>query len=176
LDKAPAGVLYCGRSLEKETDRMEPQDNDNLILIRRFIEEAIEKGNLEVVDEIFAEHFAYHRNADPTMSGGRATYREGLRRSHATWPDRKVTVTHLLCDGDYVMARLESYATHQGVYQGIPRTGRPVMWVTTALFQFAEGRITEGWVSEDALSILQQIGAVTIHPPNAPPTQTAVRF
>src|SRR5262249_14707162 len=120
--------------------------------------------------------FAYHRNADPTLSGGRAAYKEGLRRAHIAWPDRKVTVTHLNCDGDYVVARIESYATHQGVYQGVERTGRPVMWVTTGIFQFANGRITEAWVSEDTLSILQQLGAVTIHQPEAPPPAPPVRF
>jgi len=136
----------------------------NLILLRRFLTEVLEGGNLDLVDELFAENFAYHRNTKPPLAGGRERYKERMRRLRAAWPDRRDTVTHMFGADDYVAVRVESYATHQGPIYGIPATGRPVMWVTNGIFQLAEGRITEAWVSEDTFAMLQQMDVVAIRP------------
>jgi predicted ester cyclase len=55
----------------------------------------------------------------------------------------------------------ESYrGTHQGDFQGIPPTGKPVTFTSIDVYHIAGGKIVEVWSQIDLLSLLQQLGVV----------------
>ena len=50
--------------------------------------------------------------------------------------------------------------THQGEIMGIAPTGNRVMVAGTSIERVVDGRIEETWDNYDALSMMQQIGAI----------------
>jgi predicted ester cyclase len=68
----------------------------------------------------------------------------------------------LLAVGDKVIARYSGKGTHSGTFLGVAPTGRSVSYSGIIIWRFVEGKVVEEWTSWDALSILQQLGAVSI--------------
>ena len=50
--------------------------------------------------------------------------------------------------------------THSGPLMGVPATGKPISVLATGIFRVVNGKLAENWVNLDALSLMQQIGAV----------------
>jgi predicted ester cyclase len=66
----------------------------------------------------------------------------------------------LIAEGDLVAARYLVQGTHQGVFLGIPGSGRQVRIQAVESYRLADGKLAEQWVVMDALGLLQQLGAV----------------
>jgi predicted ester cyclase len=43
---------------------------------------------------------------------------------------------------------------------GVPPTGREVAWSAIIAFRIVDGRITDQWLEQDQLGLMQQLGAV----------------
>jgi predicted ester cyclase len=50
--------------------------------------------------------------------------------------------------------------THQGVFQGIPPTGRPVTLTGISIWRVNGGTIVESWHELDTLGLIQQLGVI----------------
>jgi predicted ester cyclase len=145
---------------------------DNKAIARRLYEEALNTGNIAVVDELVAPSIVLHYDY-PADSPGPAEPPSGLEAikhfvSHVrtTFPDYHFTVELQVAEGDLVVTRGTARGTHQGKYwdstwQDIPPTAKQVTWTETAIDRIVEGKIVENWINEDALGRLQQIGALS---------------
>jgi predicted ester cyclase len=70
------------------------------------------------------------------------------------------TIEDLIAEGDKVVARWRSRATHQGEYMGIPQTGKEVQFTGISFYRIEEGKIAESSTVEDQFGLMCQIGAV----------------
>ena len=144
---------------------------DNKAIARQLYEEALNTGNLAIVDELVAPTIVLHYDY-PTDRPGSAEPQHGLEAikhfiSHLsiTFPDYHFTVEFQVAEGDLVVTRGTARGTHQGEYWDstfgdIPPTAKQVTWTETAIDRIADGKIVENWINEDALGRLQQIGAL----------------
>jgi steroid delta-isomerase-like uncharacterized protein len=103
-------------------------------------------GSLDAAEELYAAEQAEAARQEA------ADYRRGF-------PDVANTIEDLIAEGDKVVARWRSRATHKGEYMGIPPTGREVEVTGITLYRIQAGKIAEVWNVEDKLGLLQQIGA-----------------
>ena len=103
-------------------------------------------GNLDAAEELFAAEEAEAARQEA------ADYRLGF-------PDVANTIEDLIAEGDNVVARWRSRATHQGEYMGIPPTGKEVEVTGITLYRIEGSKIAESWNVEDKLGLLRQIGA-----------------
>ncbi len=55
----------------------------------------------------------------------------------------------MLAEGDRVVTRLTVRGTHQGDFQGIPPTGKPVTVSGINIDRIANGKIQESWAQFD---------------------------
>ncbi|MBZ0294082.1 MAG: ester cyclase, partial [Anaerolineae bacterium] len=78
----------------------------------------------------------------------------------AAFPDFQLTIEEQVSEGDRVATRWNIQGTHQGEFQGIAATGRPVKVTGMTIFRIAAGKVTDGWTNEDELGLMRQIGAV----------------
>lgn len=78
----------------------------------------------------------------------------------AGFPDLTVHVGTLLADGDLVAVHFRARGTHLGLFAGVPPTARRCEASCTAVYRVEGGRIAEAWVTWDALSLMEQLGAV----------------
>lgn len=63
--------------------------------------------------------------------------------------------------------RLAVTGTHEGVFQGIPRTGKKVSFGATAIATVVDGKVEENRVHADIMGLMQQLGAIPA-PSNGP--------
>jgi len=121
---------------------------ENKDLVRREQEELWNHtGNLDAAHELFASEQAEAARQEA------ADFRRGF-------PDVVSTIEDLIAEGDKVVARWRSRATHQGEYMGIPPSGEAVEFTGISVYRIEGGKIAESWNSEDQLGLLRQIGAV----------------
>jgi predicted ester cyclase len=136
-------------------------------IVRRFFEEVINQGRIDVADELFAPNFSGHG-----LAGRGATGPEGPKRAAREWraafPDIHFTVNDLIAEGERVVVHVTLSGTHHGTFMGVAPTGRRVTADGVELARLAEGRIVEeGWHFMDELGLLRQLGALAGHRPGA---------
>ncbi len=123
--------------------------------------EAINKGNLEEFNDVFAADVKDHDPAPDQGKGPQGFIGFFTQFRHA-FPDLKVAVEHMVADEDNVAIAYTMTGTQEGPFQGIPATGKKVKARGMQIAKFnSDAKITERWGSSDEMGIMQQIGAVT---------------
>jgi steroid delta-isomerase-like uncharacterized protein len=128
----------------------------NKALVSRVVNEAQTQGNLDVVDEIFADDFIDHTpfpGVPPTREGVKMLF--GYLRG--AFPDLRVCVHEQIADDEKVVTRKSFEGTHRGEFMGVPATGRPVSFEVIDILTFRNDRIIEHRVMFDRLGIQQQL-------------------
>ena len=139
-------VTPRGKPVEKEEMNMSAEQNK--AVVRREQEELWNhNGNLDAAEEIFAPDYAAAAKQEA------ADFRQGF-------PDVVSNIEDLIAEGDKVVARWTSRATHQGEYMGIPPTGKKVEFTGISVYRIEGGKIAESWNVEDQLGLMRQISAV----------------
>jgi steroid delta-isomerase-like uncharacterized protein len=137
---------------------MSPEDNK--AIVRRYLEEAWNKGNVGILDELMTPTYARY------MSGQAAPLnREGQKQRISTFqralPDLHLTIEDMIAEGDKVVFRVTLRGTQQGTLMGIPPTGKQVSLTAIDIARVADGKIVEHWGQMDMLGLLQQLGALS---------------
>jgi steroid delta-isomerase-like uncharacterized protein len=132
---------------------------DNKALARRFIEEAFNKGNAAVIDELVSEDFLWHGFNETRR--GRDVIAASVRAIRNGFPDFHVVIDESLAEGDKVVQRQTQSGTHLGEYAGVAATGTPIRTTEISILRIVDGMICEGWINVDELTKLRQIGAVS---------------
>ena len=153
---AAAFLVACGDSASSDTDAT---TKANLEVVSRFIEEFKNKANQEIVDELMSPDFVHHLT-DPRLPEGREAIKLLGQSIVAGFPDVHASVQDLLADGDKVIERTQTSATHTGEFNGIPPTGRQVGWTEMHIYRLEGGKIVEMWSEIDLLGLLVQLGAI----------------
>ena len=83
-----------------------------------------------------------------------------MRTFTAAFPDAKIVIEDSVSEGDTVASRWTITGTHQGDFQGVPPTGRPITMKGIDFSRVVDGRIAEHWAQFDVLAVMQQIGAL----------------
>jgi steroid delta-isomerase-like uncharacterized protein len=135
-----------------------PVSEENKAIARRYVEEAINQRNLDLLDELFASEFIDH-----TASPGQAPGVEGLNQFFAMmdagFPDFRATIEDMIAEGSKVAVRFTFRGTHQGDFVGIPPTSKQVTMQGIDILRVENGKVTELWGQEDMLGLMQQLGA-----------------
>ncbi len=128
--------------------------------VRRLIDEAWNKGNLKVVDELCTSDIMNNDPMNP-VRGIEAT--KGLVRKYRTaFPDCRLDIDEIISTGDKVVTRWRYSGTQNGPLEGIQPTGRRVNGTGLTIYHFMGDRIHEAFVNWDSLGLLQQLGVVTL--------------
>jgi len=125
-------------------------------LVRRFEEAVWNERNPSRVDEFFAASHIFHAAGSPPLD--REGHRQMIAHFQDAFPDGRNTSEDLLAEGDKVVQRWTFRGTHQGAFQGIPPTGRPVTLTGISIWRVDGGTIVESWHELDTLGLLQQLG------------------
>jgi steroid delta-isomerase-like uncharacterized protein len=132
---------------------------ENKALVRRFVEEAQSRGNIEAVDEFLAEDFVDH-SAFPGLSPNREGVKQLFAALHAAFADFRVTIHQQVAEGSKVVTRKTLHGTHRGEFMGVPPTGKQVAFDVIDILYVEGGRITDHWTEVDLLGLMQQLGVV----------------
>jgi steroid delta-isomerase-like uncharacterized protein len=124
-------------------------------LVRRWMAEVWNKGNLAVADEIFASTYL-HRTPTTTLPN-LAAFTQMINDFRAGVPDVQVTIQDLLTDGDKIITRWILTGTHRGELLGIAPTNKPVTLSGITIQRIENGRISESWAEFNAGGLRQYL-------------------
>jgi predicted ester cyclase len=114
---------------------------DNKTVIRRFLEEAIVQGNLDVIDTSFAPHLVHHIRGTLHNHAG---LRKQIQELNQAFSGQSLTIHEIIAEGDTVVARMSYTATHHSLFGNNLPIGQ-VQMECINVFHFEQGKVTEGW-------------------------------
>jgi steroid delta-isomerase-like uncharacterized protein len=140
-------------------------EEQNMNIIRRWMEEGWNKGNYDVAYDVISPTMQVHGAGGQRVSMGP----EGLAQLIKTWrdafPDGYMTIEDLFADGEYIVIRNTWHGTQTGEFYGIPPSGKWVDIQSIGIDRVVDGKVVEGWGELDMLGAMQQMGVV---PPIGP--------
>jgi len=134
-------------------------EQDNIAVIGRFIEEVINKGNLDAANEIVEENFI-ELDPLPGQRQGREGLKEVIGMMRAAFPDIHWVVDETIAAADKVVTRFTWTGTHRGTFLGIPATSRKVTVKGVVIDRLSGGKMADSRILMDSLGMMQQLGVV----------------
>ena len=128
-------------------------------LRRYWYEEVVNKGNIDLMDQVLGPGYVYHGPPAPRIEGIDG-FKGLLGQLLVAFPDLSGTVEEIVSEGNIVATRMTFTCHHNGPFVGVPPSGRPVSVEFTNFARFAAGKIVEDWDYYDLLGIFRQIGAM----------------
>ena len=138
------------------------QSNGNVV--RRFIEEVLNQGEIDAAGQFFWEDMVVQVPL-PGQGPGLEGLKNVLRGLRAAFPDMHWTINEQIAEGDKVLSRFEWTGTHRGTFLGVPATDRPVTVWGMVVDRLEGGKIKDTRIIMDTLGLMVQLGVVP--PPKA---------
>ena len=136
-------------------------------IVRRVLDEAFNRGNLAIVDELVAPNSISHH-----LSWGMPTNRMGLKQLIAifrtAFPDLLCTIEDEIIQGNKIAAHWTMRGTHQGQFLGNSPTSKSIVVQGMIYARIENDQVIENWTMIDQMGMLQQLGLVP------PPRTTAL--
>lgn len=129
----------------------------NKAFIRRFVEEVMNGGRLDLAADAFAADAQVHvpgRQLPP----GPAAFQQVMEMWRQAFPDWHMTIDALIAEDDLVVKRFTTTGTHTGPLMGAAPTGRRFVVEGAVTFRMRDGKVVESWVTDDVPSMLVQLG------------------
>jgi predicted ester cyclase len=121
---------------------------ENKAIVRRFLEETMVRGNLDIIDELLAPDFV-----DRALIAGQGPTREDFKRSQQDFLDAfsttSFTIEEQIAEGDTVVTKYRGTGVSRGEFAGIPPKGVEETVVAIKIHRISEGKITEEWSTLD---------------------------
>lgn len=130
----------------------------NKAIVRRCIEQILNNKRTDLVDEFYVDTVELHGTGPSII--GRTAVVEFYATFFAAFPDWHTTIVDMVAEGEKVVVQITSNGTHLGDFQAIPATGKPYTQNAIVIYRLANGKIAEGWVQTDMLSMMQQLGLI----------------
>ncbi len=130
---------------------------NNAEIVRRFVEEVINRGNIESAGKYFWEDMV-EQVPLPGQGPGLAGLKDVLRGFLTAFPDIHFDIQEQIAEGDKVVSRFEFTGTHNGEFLGVPATGKQVRVWGTVIDRFAGDKIKDTRIIMDALGLMAQFG------------------
>jgi serine phosphatase RsbU (regulator of sigma subunit)/predicted ester cyclase len=129
---------------------------ENKAIARRFLEETMAKGNLDVIDELAAPDFV-----DRTLLPGQGPTREDYKRSVAevldTTPITSFIIEEQIAEGDTVVTKYSHSSVQRREVMGIPPTEEEKTVEGIYIHRISGGKITEEWGIIDAVLAMESL-------------------
>jgi ketosteroid isomerase-like protein len=130
-------AALAGRVVTAAAAQAATSIEENKAIVRRFFEEAVNRTNLSVFDELFAPDFV-DRTPFPGQAPGPAGIEESAGGLLAMFSALRVTVEAVIAEGDLVAAHVTWRGTDARTSQGVTGT-------TLHIWRLAGGQFLETW-------------------------------
>jgi len=148
-----ASIVIAGCSTATDDSLLER----NKRLVRQMNHEVWNKGNVGIIDELYAPDFVLHFLPDGSEIRGLDGLRDHVREHRKAFPDWKEEIRRIVAEGDLVVIHYVSTGTNKGSWLGDPPSGKEVEVNEMSIFRIEDGRITDQWLLPDLFSFRQQL-------------------
>jgi steroid delta-isomerase-like uncharacterized protein len=133
---------------------------DNVAVVRRYIEEVWNKGDLNLLGELVSDKFVA---AEPVIGEVRGldALRQQIQMFRTAFPDLRMTIEDIGTVGDKVFVRWTGRGTHKGMFMGIAPSNNRGEVRGMSVDRIINGKIAEHHESYDTLTMFQLMGVVS---------------
>jgi steroid delta-isomerase-like uncharacterized protein len=153
----PGGEL---RTPAPDRPEQVPAASDPKAVVGRWFER-VDRGGVPDVSQYVVDGYSDH---SPPPIQGLAAGATGLRQvfafALAAFGEFHHEIAASVAEGDKVASRVTGFGKHTGDFLGVPATGKNVTMSGITIHRVTNGKLAEHWAQIDALSLLQQMGAV----------------
>ena len=128
-------------------------------LTRRFYDDVLVGGNLDLIDELVHDEFVEHEEF-PGLPPGKESIRFFVTTMREAFPDFTTTIEDVIVEDNKVVSRLRFSGTHQGEFFGIPPTGKKINVQAIDILAYRDGQLIEHWGVTDQMAMMQQLGVI----------------
>ena len=129
----------------------------NKATVRRYFEQVLNEQRHDLADEFLSENIELHGSG---LAPGLEVVKQWFTTFATAFPDGYTTIEDMVAEEDRVVARITFNGTQKAEIQGIPATGKTVSMAGITIFRMDNGKIAEGWLVNDNLSLMQQLGII----------------
>ena len=135
------------------------QEEVNKRIVSQFFE-LLGRHDTERMEQLLVSstRYSFHPSGMPPIDWN--GHKQLLALITRAFPDLHHNIKDMVAEGDKVAVRLNVTGTHEGEFQGIPPSGKKLSLDEMAFLTIIDERITEGWITSDTMSFMQQIGAI----------------
>jgi len=130
------------------SEKNSAEEKRNKALVESFIEEIFNKHNLSAIEKYL----------NPTARKGNEGFKQFLSAFFNAFPDWHANLEQIVAENNLVVIFLNGSGTHQGEFQGMPPTHKPVKIRSADLYRIINGIIVEHRDVVDQLNLLRQTG------------------
>ncbi|MFC7476522.1 ester cyclase [Dankookia sp. GCM10030260] len=130
----------------------------NKQLIRGFIEQVINEGNLDAAGNFMADDVV-ELEPFPGQQPGLAGVKDVLRGMRVAFPDMRWTVEEQIAEGDKVLTRFVWTGTHAAEFFGVPATHRRVSVRGMVIDRIEAAKVKDTRIQMDVFGLMQTLGA-----------------
>ncbi len=127
--------------------------------ILQHIFEELNKGDIDIVDELFTEDFV-DRYPVPGETPDKEGFKQFLAGLYKSFPDWRWSLEDIFSEGDKVAYRFTMQGTDRGGYIGMPPTGKKINFAGIGILRFDNGKVVERWTLGDSMTLLHQLGVI----------------
>lgn len=120
---------------------------ENVALMRKFVTEVQQGGNMSLIDELVHQDFHNHDIVGNSMPQGREGARIVMKSIHAGLSKIEVDVIQSIGSGNLVATNKVLYGTHTGDFMGKPATGERIRMKIMDFVTFEDGMMKEHWAN-----------------------------
>lgn len=136
----------------------------NKDLVRRCLDEIWNKGDLSLIDRVFAPGYVFRHPNFPEPLAGPEGYRRFVQAYRHAFPDLHVALNELIAEGDMVVCRWSAVGTHERELRTsslvAPPTRHQVVWSGVTISTIRDGMILDDLMYSDTLGLRMQLGWV----------------
>lgn len=129
-------------------------------IMQRYVEEAINKGNLAVLDELIHPDYVFRSPGEEVR--GPEGFKGLIAAYRSAFPDLNMQIDDLLTEGNRTVTCFSLSGTHDGVFMGIAATGKQMKVNGMVLSRFEAGKVVAEWEILDQLAMFKQLGIVSL--------------
>ena len=144
----------------------------NKAILRRHFDEVLNQGKLDVVDEIYGDHYVLDApvQTDGSASAhGQTLGRDGLKRRvtlfRTGFPDIHFTVDNILAEGDTVAVQYTFAGTHTGQFLELEPSGQHISVMGMLIASVVDDRIQSANSVFDNGEMMKQLAIIHNVPP-----------
>jgi steroid delta-isomerase-like uncharacterized protein len=135
-------------------------ENQNRQIVETYFNEAWNKGNTGVLDQLLAVDYINHTPSTPNPPRGPKGLKPIVLAIRKGFPDLHYEIKELIVTKDRAVARVVMTGTNTGELFRMPPTGKKITVNQINIEKIVNGKIAEHWRVTDELSMMKQLGAL----------------
>ncbi len=133
-------------------------NNENVALVEKFVNEVINKGNLALIDTIWAENMQWHCAGLPDTKGRQAYKQQMTAAVNGAFENMHLDIIDIVADNDKVVLYFTNSGTNVREFMGHQPTGKFAKWQGVGIYRIENEKIAEAWFVEDFFGMYNQLG------------------